>query len=795
MVNLKKNILPIVIFLTGACVLVVEVVATRILSPYYGNTIFTVSSVISIVLAALSAGYYVGGKSADKNPSEKAFYSIILLSGLSVMLLQVLTQMFLPSLGYSLPTTTGPIISSLLLFFIPSFLLGMLSPYAIKLQVKNFPDEGIGSISGGVFFWSTLGSIFGSLLAGFVLIPHFGVSQITISVAVLLVVVGLVPLVLMGVFKERINKTKIFFVISLLLGSLLLSYRVYGSDVLYVHDGIYERLSVYNGNLNGHPARFFTQDRSSSGAMYLDSDELPFKYTKYYSLYKVFKPDLKNVLVIGGGVYSIPKVLLQELPDVRVDVSEIEPSLYDLAKKYFNVVESDRLVNYTDDGRRLLNDTDKKYDMIFSDVYYSLFSVPAHFTTKEFFDIAKSRLSQDGVFVANLIGDLSRQDESLIMSEIKTFQTVFPNSYFFAVEKPDKIDSQNIIFVGWNSDKRIDFKSKKITNEKDQTIQTLGSKAIDLSRFELSAYPILTDDFAPVEYLTSKVLENELKPIKSIDGDEMLNVIKQQLRYGPRYLSAPGHASMQKFLVSEMSAFVPEVKLQTWQHVSTDGKKIGLTNIIGRLKPENKKRIILATHYDSKKTADKDSFRKGEPVPGANDSASGVAVLLELAKTFANANKLPGVGVDFVFFDGEEGEEDQGDDFTNWKPLGSTYFAEHLNDIYGENKPMGAVVLDMICDKHLNITKERTSLENASAQTLSFWEIARRVDSSAFEDKVGLGVSDDHTPLNRVGVPSFLVIDFDYPYYHTVNDTTDKCSPESLETVATAVQNYVYAQR
>src|SRR6202043_82818 len=142
-----------------------------------------------------------------------------------------------------------------------------------------------------------------------------------------------------------------------------------------------------------------------------------------------------------------------------VDVVDIEPSLLFLAKRYFKVPESPRLHNYVEDGRRFLTDSPKKYDLIFSDVYYSFFSVPPQFATKEFFAIAKEKLSPNGILVANMIGDLSRQQPSLIMAEIKTFQAVFPNSYFFAVAWPEKTDSQNVMMVGYNSDTAVDLNS------------------------------------------------------------------------------------------------------------------------------------------------------------------------------------------------------------------------------------------------------------------------------------------------------------------------------------------------
>ena len=122
------------------------------------------------------------------------------------------------------------------------------------------------------------------------------------------------------------------------------------------------------------------------------------------------------LVVLGGGAYSVPKALLKDLPDAEVDVAEIEPSLFDLGKNYFAVPDDARLHNFVQDGRRFLQETDASYGLIFSDVYASLYSVPAQFTTKEFFALAKSRLEPDGLFVANLIGDVSRQEPSFIFS-------------------------------------------------------------------------------------------------------------------------------------------------------------------------------------------------------------------------------------------------------------------------------------------------------------------------------------------------------------------------------------------
>ncbi len=332
---------------------------------------------------------------------------------------------------------------------------------------------------------------------------------------------GLLPLLVIGLARRHLYKLLFAAVLIVLImgAALFAAHRANGAS-LYSRDGIYEKITIYDGIYGGRPARFFQQDRSSSGAssgaMFLDSSDptdLVYDYTKYYSLYKVFTPRVEKALVIGGGAYSVPKALLRELPSVNIDIAEIEPSLFGLAKQYFELPETQRLHNHAQDGRRLLRDSDQKYDLIFSDVFYSFFAVPPHFTTKEFFAIAKDRLNPGGIMVVNMIGDLSRQPSSLIFAEIKTFQSIFPNCYFFAVDSPEKTYAQNIMLVGYNQDTKIDIDSPTITANKDPFIRFLGYKAIDVShRFELSPYPVLTDNFAPVEYLTAQVLQRASQP-------------------------------------------------------------------------------------------------------------------------------------------------------------------------------------------------------------------------------------------------------------------------------------------
>ncbi len=492
---LRENFLLFIVFITGAAVLVIEVTATRILAPYFGNTLFTISSIIGVILGALSLGYYLGGVLADRHPRLSVFFLLILAAGLFSLLIQLFSETFLPLLGGMLGMKVGPPVASLILFFVPSLLLGMMSPFVIKLKARELKK--IGKVSGSVFFWSTLGSIAGSFLTGFFLIPHWGVSRIIFCTGILLIIIGLFGgwLTRKNPAKNRFQIFPLFLIIIIVFAfSLATLFRPLPKSILYQKDGLYSQITIENIQWQGEEARFLYLDRSAEGGIFLESDELPFAYTQYYSLYKIVNPQAEKALFLGGGAYSNPRKILLEKNDVqRVDVVEIEPVLYSLARQYFKLPVETRLFNHLTDGRRYLQETNQRYDIIFADVYSSLYSIPIHFTTQEFFALAESRLAENGLFLMNIIGCLEGGGKDLLLSGIKTFHSVFENSYLFPVASSNKQALQNYILLGLkNGSPVIDWsgEQKKPVNPRDINLD--------------SAF-ILTDDFAPVEYLTAQL--------------------------------------------------------------------------------------------------------------------------------------------------------------------------------------------------------------------------------------------------------------------------------------------------
>lgn len=502
----RKNFVFFLVFFCGAVVLIIEITATRILAPYFGNTLFTLSSVLGVILGALSLGYYFGGLLADKSPKLSTFFLLIFLAGVFFLLIQVFSKLILPVIGEVFEIKSGPFIASLILFFFPSLILGMVSPLALKLE--TFELEEIGRTSGKVFFWSTLGSISGSFLTGFFLIPHWGISKIIVATGSSFIFIGLLGFFFSEKELIKLKKSQFF---SLLMVIFLFSYLTLllppSPAILFQKDGLYERITVEEGQIKDQGARILRLDRSYEGAIFLNSDELPFNYTKYYLLYRLLNPQAEKALFLGEGAYTVPRRLLLEQNNLKkVEVVEIEPQLYSLAQQYFGLPQDPRLFNHIDDGRHFLKRTKENYDLIFADVFYSLFSIPSHFTTQEFFSLAKSKLSDNGIFLMNLIGKLEGKGSLLLLSEIKTFSSVFENHYLFAVSSPDKEGIQNFILVGLkNNSQKINFESEEILENEEEIIRSLPQKLVKLKKEDLNSVPLLTDDFAPIESLTAKI--------------------------------------------------------------------------------------------------------------------------------------------------------------------------------------------------------------------------------------------------------------------------------------------------
>ena len=282
------------------------------------------------------------------------------------------------------------------------------------------------------------------------------------------------------------------------------------------------------------------------------------------------------------------------------------------------------------------------------------------------------------------------------------------------------------------------------------------------------------------------------KSTPTFDGNRAFDLLTKQVNIGPRYAGVSGHVACADLIVTELKALADEVTLQQFRE-SVAGRDLTLRNIVAVFNPDAKRRVIVAAHWDSRPIADMevDAAKRAKPIPGANDGASGVAALLELARMFHE--RKPDVGVMMVFFDGEDYAVNPASENTMY--LGSKYFAKHL-DVTTKNTIAYGILLDMIGDKNLNIYQERQSVKAAPEIVKQVWDTAKSLGyEKYFIPKVKYSISDDHIPLIEAGVKCIDVIDFDYGPWHTLDDTPDKCSPDSLKIVGDVIARVIYEEK
>jgi len=498
-------LLNVVVFVSGAVLMALEIVGSRVLAPYFGSSIFVWGSLISVILAALSVGYYWGGWLSAREPSYARLLTLLLIPGVVIFFLPFVYPTINEWIaGVDFGTRLNPLIASSLFFLLPGVFLGTISPYVIRLAATRLSM--VGSTAGTLYAISTCGSICGTLLTAFYLIPLMGVSNIIHSLGVTLVCLSLlvVPMVrVRGVKIARAVTT-----LSVILGSIHMPWPPSAwarYRTLLEKDTFYHRIRVEEDD----DARYMYFDRTLQSAMNLkDPTALRLIYSRYTSVGMTFRPDAKKILIVGLGGGSIPKKLQKEFPSLEIDVVEIDPEVIQIAKNNFNVRESKNLRLYAQDGRLFLARTQNQYDIILLDAYYSD-AMPFHLATKEFFELAQRKLTPNGIIVANLISAVTGPSGKIARAFIKTERLIFPQVYVFAARRPDNVSIetiQNVIVIATKDKERVDIREiiKRASSlEKGlfpEPIQDIGVAYYEGPLSDRDV-PVLTDDYAPTDNL------------------------------------------------------------------------------------------------------------------------------------------------------------------------------------------------------------------------------------------------------------------------------------------------------
>ena len=489
-----------VTFTSGAAVMGVELMASRLFAPAFGDSVFVWGSLIGVIMSALAVGYWEGGKRADRFSSFHELSNIVLVAGLMVLVIPwAAPYVFELIRGLGLGDVYGPLLAAVLLLTAPTVLLGMVSPYAVRLSADNMVS--LGSVSGGLSSLNTGGSIFGTFFTVFVLIPLFGTREIIMGLGVLLVFVSLVGRTL----REKLFMMAMVGV--LLLPEALVGGRltVMGGTVIYSKETSYSTLTVVDDSDAG--VRYMFLDDMVHSAMYLNgSTRAVARYTDYFNLAFGFNPDITDVLFIGGGGFSGPKQFLEHYPWVNIDVVEIDPYVEEAAYTYFDVpVDEPRLTVYTMDGRTFL-DHAGSYDLVVLDAYSHTY-VPFHLMTLEFHQLLKRHLNEDGVLVSNLISSLVGDASELLWCEVETVRQVYPEVHLFSTKNALDSVVRNIVMVA----------SRDAEPVTAQAFNASVSSALENPRRVIRYYEslytgepfgrrmILVDNYAPVNSLLNPV--------------------------------------------------------------------------------------------------------------------------------------------------------------------------------------------------------------------------------------------------------------------------------------------------
>lgn len=473
--------------------MIMELVGSRILAPYVGTSLIVWTTLIGVILAALSFGYWIGGHYADRHPSPKHLGAIIGLSGLFIFFALWLSS-FLPQINLILinwlSLGAAAFCMSCLLFVIPSILLGAVSPFALRLSLNETAHSG--AIGGQLYAFSTLGSIVGTFLAGFVLIPQLGSFKTLALVSVILVLCSVILLR---------TKTTLMITVFIAVGCSAVWNNTFlfspSANVLAEHESAYNRLFIVNGisQKTEEPIlSIMSGPHISQSAMYTDRDELVFEYTKFFNIADYFNPTIKSALMLGGGAYSFPKDYLKTHSGT-IDVVEIDPLYTELAKKYFNLTDNERLNVHHEDARVFLSRSQEAYDAIYVDVFNNAGSVPFQLATKEFVAQIFERLSDNGVVIVNLVGSFEGVGREFIENEYVTYQSVFPELLMYPLDSPGGENIQNIMLVALKNPAAL--KNTTINQEQQAFFNKLYSHTITGN--------ILTDDWAPVDYYLSGI--------------------------------------------------------------------------------------------------------------------------------------------------------------------------------------------------------------------------------------------------------------------------------------------------
>lgn len=484
----RKTGLYLTVFLTGASVMVIELLGTRLIAPFYGASLYVWSSLISVTMIALAIGYFVGGRWADC-AKRTGLALIIAVAALLTLLIPWLVKPILLATD-PLGLRGGAFVSALILFTPSLAMLGMVGPFAIKLSTLRL--DGVGNSAGSIYAVSTIGSVVGTLALGFFLFPLFGSREILIGLGIGLFLLALV----IAIYEQKHLGIKAAIMPCMILAIMGLGLLPKIVAAVHFHAGgknfqlQSEQESLYGWvRVIDEPKRdlrLLTSDASTIGAASISNGQSMLIYQDIVGLIPALKPPMTRALIVGLGAGHMAKTL-HDRYRMTVDTLEIDPSIAQAAENYFGFKASGQSI--VGDARYEIRHLTGPYDLIIHDCFTGG-SEPAHLLTQETLTQLKGLLSEQGILALNFVAFTKGPNSVALSSVSKTIAQVLPQQMVFNSE-PGK-DFNDFIYLA--SNQPIDLKSKALSANQ---ISWLQDRIFNVDQ---NVGTILTDNFNPLEH-------------------------------------------------------------------------------------------------------------------------------------------------------------------------------------------------------------------------------------------------------------------------------------------------------
>lgn len=498
------------VFLTGAGVMVIELLGTRLIAPFYGSSLYSWSSLISVTMIALAIGYFVGGRWADQAKSTGLSLIIALAAFLTLMIPWMTRPVLL--ITDPLGLRAGSFVSALILFLPSLTFLGMVGPFAIKLSTAQL--DGVGASAGSIYAVSTLGSVIGTLVLGFYLFPLVGSREILMGLGILLlslsVVVAFFEQTELGVARAM------FPCILLAIAGACLLPKIAGAGhadiskgsfkVLSEQESLYGWVRVMDHKTND--LRVLTSDASAIGAAGIAKGENRLSYQNIVGVLPALAPKMKRALIIGLGAGLMEKVLNEQY-GIPTDTLEIDPAVAEAASDYFGFTASGQSI--IGDARYEIRHLKGPYDLIIHDCFTGG-SEPSHLLTVETLKQLRGLLSEHGILALNFVAFYDDGHNASLASVSKTIQQVFGHQALFVSDPGENFN--DYIFLAANQP--IDLNSKLLLPDQAAWLKT---RQIPLDN---TKGVILTDNFNPLEHMQIAKAEQYRHLMVDMFGTDLL---------------------------------------------------------------------------------------------------------------------------------------------------------------------------------------------------------------------------------------------------------------------------------